>query len=135
MKVLANLDFDGECREAFTAYAKILGGTIRAMFSHRDMPGMGPPVSEERMDRIIHAWIDIGDQSLMGQDMQDFSGRKGMSVTVQADTPDEARRIFAALVEGGEVQMPIDKQPWSEAFGVLIDRWGVPWVIDTAEAG
>lgn len=135
MKVLANLDFDGECREAFTAYAEILGGTIRAMFSHRDMPGMGPPVPEDRMDRIIHAWIDIGDQSLMGQDMQDFSGRKGMSVTVQADTPDEARRIFAALAEGGEVQMPIDKQPWSEAFGVLVDRWGVPWVIDTAEAG
>lgn len=135
MKLLANLDFDGECREAFTAYAGILGGTIRAMISHRDAPDMGPPVPEDRMDRIIHAWLDVGDQSLMGQDMQDFDGRKGFSVTVQADTPQEAHRIFAELGEGGQVIMPIEKQPWSAAFGVLTDRWGIPWVIDTAEEG
>lgn len=132
MKLLANLDFDGDCREAFTAYARILGGEIRAMISHRDAPGMGPPVAEDRLDRILHAWLDVGDQALMGQDMQDFAGRKGFSVTVQADTAAEARRIFAALAEGGQVQMPIDVQAWSEAFGVLTDRWGVPWVIDTA---
>lgn len=135
MKLLANLDFDGDCREAFTAYAGILGGEIRAMISHRDAPDMGPPVPEDRMDRIIHAWLDVGDQSLMGQDMQDFDGRKGMSVMAQADTPEEARRIFAALAEGGQIQMPIDAQPWSAAFGVLTDRWGIPWVIDTAEQG
>ncbi len=133
MKLLANLDFDGECREAFTAYAAILGGEIRAMLSHRDMPDMGPPVPEERMDRIIHAWLDVGDQSLMGQDVRDFDGRKGFGVTVQTDTPEDAHRIFTALAEGGHVQMPIGKQPWSEAFGVLVDRWGIPWVIDTAE--
>ena len=135
MKVLANLDFDGDCREAFTAYAAILGGEIRAMYSHRDMPGMGEPVAEDRMDRIIHAWIDIGDQSLMGQDMQDFSGRKGFSVTVQAKTVDEAKRIFTALAEGGQTTMPFGPQPWSEGFGLLTDRWGVPWVIDTAQKG
>ena len=79
MKVVANIDFDGDCREAFTAYARILGGKVQAMLSHRDMPGMAEGVPEERLDRIIHAWIDIGDQGLMGQDMQDFSGRKGYS--------------------------------------------------------
>jgi len=55
MKVLANIDFNGDCREAFTAYADILGGKIKAMFSHRDMPGMAGKVPEEQMDRIIHA--------------------------------------------------------------------------------
>ncbi|MHA6729676.1 VOC family protein [Devosia sp. A369] len=83
MKVVANIDFDGDCREAFTTYASILGGEVRAMISHRDMPGMAETVPEDHLDRIMHAWIDIGDQGLMGQDMQDFSGRKGCSVTSQ----------------------------------------------------
>ena len=132
MKVVPNIDFDGDCREAFTAYAAILGGQIRAMISHRDMPGMSAPVAEDQMDRIIHAWLDIGDQALMGQDMQEFSGRKGHSVMVQADTVEDARRIFTALAEGGEIAIPFGKQPWSEGFGTTTDRWGVSWVIDTA---
>jgi PhnB protein len=133
MKLLANIDFDGQCREAFTAYARILGGTIRAMISHGDAPDMHPPVPEDRMDRILHAWLDVGEEALMGQDMQDYSGRKGMSVTVQADTPQDAQRIFSALAEGGKVGIPFGKQPWSEGFGTTADRWGVSWVIDTAE--
>nr|MDQ2703731.1 VOC family protein [Pseudomonadota bacterium] len=72
MKVLANIDFDGDCREAFATYARILGGTVRAMISHRDMPELADSVPEDRRDRILHAWIDIGDQALMGQDMQEF---------------------------------------------------------------
>jgi len=68
----------------------------------------------------------------MGQDMQDYSGRKGMGVTVAADTKDEAQRIFDALAEGGSVQIPFGEQPWSKGFGLLNDRWGVTWVIDTA---
>jgi PhnB protein len=130
MKVLPNIDFDGDCREAFTTYAGILGGEIRAMISHRDMPEMAGSVPEDRLDRILHAWLDIGDQSLMGQDMQDFSGRKGMNVTVQADTVDAARRIFDGLVEGGSTIIPFGPQPWSKGFGFLTDRFGVNWVVD-----
>ncbi len=132
MKVVANIDFDGDCREAFTTYARILGGEIRAMVSHRDMPEAAGDVPESHMDRILHAWIDIGDQALMGQDMQDFDGRKGYSVTVTADSADEGRRIFAALAEGGNVVMPFAAQAWSEGFGMTLDRFGVSWVIDTA---
>ena len=133
MKVVANIDFDGDCREAFTTYARILGGTVRAMLSHRDMPGMAGDVAEDRMDRILHAWIDIGDQSLMGQDMQDFDGRKGMGVTVAADTIEEARRIFDELAAGGRVGIQFGPQPWSKGFGVLTDRFGVNWMIDTSD--
>ena len=132
MKVLANIDFGGDCREAFTAYARILGGTVRAMISHRDMPGMEEGVPEDQLDRIMHAWIDIGDQALMGQDMQDFSGRKGMSVTVTGDTVEEARRIYDELLEGGSAMIEFGPQPWSKGFGFLTDRWGVNWMIDTA---
>ena len=135
MKVLANIDFDGNCREAFTAYAKILGGTVRAMISHRDAPGMGGEVSEAEMDRILHAWLDIGEHALMGQDMQDFSGRKGMAVTVAADSVEDAKRIYDALIDGGSAIIEFGPQAWSAGFGFLTDRFGVNWVIDSpAEA-
>src|SRR5690606_16228829 len=114
MKVVANIDFDGDCREAFTTYARILGGEIRGMFSHRDMPDPSQDVPEDRKDRIVHAWLDIGDQALMGQDMQDFSGRKGYSVTVAADSVADARRIFDALAEGGTVLIAFEPQAWSQ---------------------
>jgi PhnB protein len=104
------------------------------MFSHRDMPGMEEDVPEDRLDRIMHAWIDIGDQALMGQDMQDFSGRKGYSVTVAADSVEEARRIFEALSEGGNVLMAFEPQSWSQGFGMTEDRFGVTWVIDSPSA-
>lgn len=134
MKVVANIDFDGDCREAFTAYASILGGEIRAMVSHRDMPGMAEGISEDQLDRILHAWIDIGDQALMGQDMRDFSGRKGYGVTIVADTVEEGRRMFEKLSEGGNVAMPFAPQAWSQGFGMTVDRFGVSWAIDTASA-
>ncbi|WP_116653997.1 VOC family protein [Pelagibacterium sediminicola] len=134
MKVVANIDFDGDCREAFTTYAKILGGEIRAMISHRDMPEMAENVPEDRLDRIMHAWIDFGDQSLMGQDMQDFSGRSGYGVTVVADSTDDARRVFEALSEGGNTFIPFGPQPWSQGFGMATDRFGVTWVIDSPAA-
>ena len=132
MKVLANIDFGGDCREAFTAYARILGGEIRAMISHRDMPGMEKGVPEDQLDRVVHAWIDIGDQALMGQDMQGFDGRKGCGVTVAADTLQEARRIYGELLEGGSAIIEFGPQPWSKGFGFVTDRWGVNWVVDTA---
>ena len=131
MKVVANIDFDGDCREAFTTYANILGGKIRAMVSHRDMPGAAGEVPEDRLDRILHAWIDIGDQALMGQDMQDFAGRKGYGVTIAADSVDEARRIYEELSAGGTQNIPFGPQPWSPGFGLLTDRFGVTWMVDS----
>lgn len=131
MKVVANIDFDGDCREAFTTYSRILRGEIRALISHRDMPGMAEGLPEDRLDRIVHAWLDIGDQGLMGQDMQDFSGRKGYSVTIAADSVDDARRMFEEFSDGGTVMMPFGPQPWSPGFGLTTDRFGVTWVIDS----
>jgi PhnB protein len=135
MKVLPNVDFGGDCREALTAYARILGGTVRAMISHRDMPGMAEGVPEDQLDRILHGWIDIGDHAIMGQDMQNFDGRKGQNVTVSADTVDEARRIYGELAAGGTPIIEFGPQPWSKGFGFITDRWGVNWVVDTAEQG
>jgi PhnB protein len=131
MKVVANIDFGGDCREAFTEYARILGGEVRALISHHDMPGMGE-VPDDQKHRIVHGWIDIGDQALMGQDMQDFSGRKGMGVTISADNVEDARRMFDGLAKGGTALMPFGPQPWSKGFGLVTDRFGVTWAIDTA---
>lgn len=130
MKMVANIDFDGDCREAFTAYAAILGGEVRAMISNREMMGEGS-VPDDRLDRIMHAWLEVGDQALMGQDIQDFDGRKGYSVTISADSVEDARRLFEGFSEGGTVLMPFKPQSWSPGFGMTLDRFGVTWVIDS----
>ena len=131
MKVLNNLAFKGNCREAFEFYAQALGGRITAMFPFGDAPG-DMPVEEGWRDRIMHAWMDIGDQSIMGCDappafQQDMGG---FSVSLHLTDPAEARRIFDALAEGGSIAMPFGETFWSPAFGMLTDRYGAPWMIN-----
>lgn len=132
MKVISNLVFKGECREAFDFYARVLGGEVTAMFPFGDAPGESG-VEPGWRDRIMHAWMDIGDQSIMGCDappaMQEEMG--GFSLSVHLTDPAEARRIFDGLAEGGRVDAPLEETFWSPAFGLLTDRYGTPWMINT----
>ncbi len=84
-------------------------------------------------DRIMHARLVLGDQVLMGCDAHPempYEGIKGCDVAVQVGAADEAERLFAALSEGGTVQMPIGETAWSARFGMLTDRFDVPWMIN-----
>jgi PhnB protein len=135
MKLVNNLVFKGDCRPAFELYAKILGGEITAMFAFGDAPG-GMPVDETSKGLIMHAWLQIGDQALMGCDApkayeQDMGG---FSVAFHTDDAAEARRVFDALAEGGTTRMPFGPTFWSPAFGGLVDRFGTPWMINTTPA-
>ena len=135
MKVISNLVFKGECREAFDFYARVLGGEVTAMFRFGDAPGEAI-VGDGWRDRIMHAWMDIGDQSIMGCDappaIQQEMG--GFSVSVHLTDPAEARRIFDGLAEGGRIATPLEETFWSPAFGLLTDRYGTPWMINTQPA-
>ncbi|CAN5460701.1 VOC family protein [soil metagenome] len=135
MKLVTNLAFkNGECRQAFEFYAKALGGTIRAMLPYSDAPPE-MPVDPKYKDWLMHAWMDVGDQSLMGADSPPeyctAGPMNGFSVSFHTDDPDEARKIYAALLEGGTPTMPMNKTFWSPAFGALNDKFGVPWMINT----
>jgi PhnB protein len=128
------LTFDGNCREAMQTYAKILGGNVVAMITHKDMPEADCPA--EWGDRIMHARIVFDGNVLMASDTIPGHDEKmqGFSVALQARSADEAERIFGSLSEGGNVRMPLQETSWAHKFGMLTDRFGTPWMINYEKA-
>ncbi len=125
------LNFGGNCREAFTRYQEIFGGELHVM-GVGDMPG-DEEVPDGMADMVIHAALMTGDQLLMASDdaSPDFAPpNKGVYVNFTTADLDEADRVFAALAEGGEIEMPIGETFWSPKFGVCVDRFGTPWMIN-----
>jgi PhnB protein len=133
MKIQPYLMFNGNCREAFEFYHRVLGGTLEAMMPHRGTPAE-EHVPEEWRDKIMHACLIVDDQLLMASDSppqyQKPSG--GFSVSLQIDKREDAERIFSELAEGGTVTMPLEKTFWADRFGMLTDRFGTPWMINHA---
>ena len=132
MKINAYLTFDGQCEAAFTFYAQCLGGTLEAMFTFGDTPAAGD-VPEGLRDKIMHARLVVGDQVLMASDNhpeRPYEGIKGCTVSLNVDSIAEAERIFSALAEQGRVEMPLQQTFWAVRFGMLVDRFGVPWMIN-----
>ncbi len=124
------LFFGGSCREAFTRYQEIFGGELR-LLTAEDMPPEERPDSGSA-DLIMHAALVADDQLLMGSDdptTDDVGPVRGMQLNFSTAEPDEARRVFAALADGGQVQMEMTATSWSPSFGICIDRFGVPWMV------
>ena len=127
------LSFDGLCETAFRHYEKILGGKILMMVRYADAPAdAGVMRTPETDSRIMHVRLQVGDRFLMGGDAppQFASKPQGFSVSIQIDDPAEAERVFRELGEGGVVQMPIGETFWARRFGMLVDRFGTPWMIN-----
>jgi PhnB protein len=125
------LAFAGNCREAFTRYQEIFGGEL-VLLTMADTPAdAGPPPPGAAGDAIMHAALTHGDELLMGADGPSaFDGSvHGMCVNWSAAGTGDAKRVFDALAEGGQVQMPIGQTFFSPAFGMCIDRFGTPWMI------
>lgn len=125
------LVFDGNCKEAFTLYERLLGGEIETMMPHRGTPAE-EHVPNEWKDKIMHASLKLGEYRLMASDAPpDRSERpKGFYVNLSIAAADEAERIFNALAEGGSIRMPLEKTFWATRFGMLVDRFGTPWMIN-----
>jgi PhnB protein len=127
------LGFNGDCQEAFKYYERVLGGKIIAMITHADMPAEAqaqtPP---DWKNKIMHARLIVGDQVLMGSDAppDHFEKTQGMSVALQVDDPNDAERIFAALADNGTVRLRIQPTFWAIRFGMLTDRFGIPWMVN-----
>ncbi|WGM31390.1 VOC family protein [Brevundimonas sp. NIBR11] len=139
MKIVTSLSFLGNCREAFDFYAAVLGGQITAAMPY----GEGPPEMPhppEIKDWLMHCWLQVGDQAIMGSDMHpayapDMTKPKdGFDVTLHFDDVEEARRVFDGLSEGGEVRMPLAETPWSRGFAGWTDKYGVPRMLNVAPA-
>lgn len=133
MKLVTNLLFNGQCRAAFERYAAIFGGKITTMITFADAPEGAVPDCARATDGIMHAWLEAGDQAIMGCDTPPGFGREmaGFSASFHTGDVEDACRVFEALAEGGTVTMPFDTAFWSPGFGMLTDRFGTPWVINT----
>ena len=135
MQLNPYLLFNGQCEAAFKFYAQCLGGKIEAMMPHAGTPAEqhSPP---EWKDKILHACLSVDGQLLMGSDTppQHFEQPKGFSVSLQIKDPAAAERIFNALVEQGTVKMPFQQTFWAHRFGMLVDRFGIPWMINCEKA-
>jgi PhnB protein len=135
MQLNPYLSFNGQCEAAFKFYEKVLGGKIEAMMPYEGSP-MAQQVPPERLSKIMHARLRIGDETLMGSDSPPdrYEPMQGFSVTLGTNDPREAERVFHALSESGTVQMPIQKTFWAVRFGMLVDQFGTPWMINCEQA-
>lgn len=131
MKCNPYLNFDGNCAEAFAFYASVLGAAPAEILRIGESP-MADKMPAELHQRVMHACLTAGELVLMGADCQpdNYQPPQGISVALHVDEPADAERLFAALAEGGEVQMPLQPTFWARAFGSLSDRFGISWLIN-----
>jgi PhnB protein len=124
------LSFGGNCREAFTRYQEIFGGEL-VLMPMSDMPS-DEPLPPDQADMIMHGALTFEDHLLMASDdpTGTFDGVRGMHVNYTVRDVEEAKRVFEALADGGQVTMPIAATFWSPMFGMCVDRFGTPWMID-----
>ncbi|MBD5801588.1 hypothetical protein AZOA_10040 [Azoarcus sp. Aa7] len=133
MQVQPYLFFDGRCDEAIAFYRAVLGAEVTMLMRFRESPdppppGVLPPGFDEK---VMHANLSFGDTQVMVSDGRctGQSGFEGFALTVSLSDVAEVERVFGALAEGGQVQMPLEKTFWSPRFGMLADRFGVSWMV------
>ena len=134
MQVNPYLAFDGTCAQAFKFYETALGGTILMMMRLGESP-MAAQATPETRDQIMHASMQVGNATIMGGDAPAgmFSAPQGFSVSLGIDDEAEAERVFTNLSEGATIKMPLQETFWAKRFGMLVDRFGIPWMINCAK--
>lgn len=131
MKIYPHLNFNGNCKAAFTFYQQHLGGKITAMMTHGEAP-IKQKSSPDWDSAILFARITIGDSDIMASDIPPEHQKPMRSVYLSLAVADsaEAERTFSALKEGGEILMPLQETFWAFSFGMLRDQFGVLWMIN-----
>ena len=125
------LTFNGDCGEALKFYEQTLGARIEFLTKYEGSPaaGMAPP---DWGDKVMHATVKIDDTTLMAADAPPghYAKPQGISVSLSLNDAEKGERIFNALSQGGTVQMPFEKTFWAAGFGMCIDRFGIPWMVN-----
>lgn len=135
MQVSTHLVFGGQCEAAFQFYERVLGGKIVNILAYGNSP-MAEQVPPEWREKIVHGTFTVGGTVLAGADFlpDQYVKPQGFYVLLSVDDPMDAERIFSALAENGQVHMAIQQTFWSSRFGVLTDKFGVPWEISCEQA-
>ena len=131
MQVNPYLSFNGQCEAAFKVYEQVLGGQLGDIFRYAGTP-LEHQVPTDWQDKVMHGSLTVGGQVLMGGDVAPdrYEPPRGFSLSIQIKDATEAERIFRELSQGGKAVMPLEKTFWAERFGMVIDRFGIPWLIN-----
>jgi PhnB protein len=131
MHVIPLLNYAGQCEAAFEFYQVCFGAKLGPMFRYAGTPLLDQ-VPAGWDDKVMHANITIGDLLLQGGDVapEQYEEPKGFSLSIQLSDTSEAERIFQMLATEGTVVMPLAKTFWAERFGIVVDPWGVRWLIN-----
>ena len=132
MQLATHLAFNGNCRQAFAFYESTFGGRILMQLTYGEAPISGGGPSAEMADQIMHARLDIEGQYLMGADAPPgrYQSPQGVMVSVSISELERARRIFETLAANGKITMPFQETFWARGFGMCIDRFAVPWIVN-----
>ena len=130
------LTFDGNCEEAFKFYQSVFGGEFPYIGRFKDMPaGEGPKLKPGEENRIMHVSLPISKETILmgcdtgGEWASGYSQGNNFSISIAADSKEEAEKLFKGLSAGGKVTMPLSKTFWSEFFGMLTDKFGISWMM------
>jgi PhnB protein len=137
MDIQAYLTFNGDCEAALQFYAQCLGGKVAELHRYGGSPMDNAELPPEWKNKVMHGNVEAEGRRILGSDAgpgQPFKGYSGFSVTLNMgkDTK-RAEQIFNALAAGGQTQMPFQKTFWSAGFGMLVDKFGVPWMVNCEE--
>jgi PhnB protein len=130
-----SLSFNGQCEAAFRRYEQCLNGTIAFMLTWGNSPGAADvPAGWDA--KIYHATLKVGDAVIMGSDVPPdrYDAPRGFELVLQMDDPVAAERVFRELAEGGTIKAPLQETFWASRFGVLLDRFGIPWSVNCERA-
>ena len=131
MQMTTYLSFNGQCEAAFNFYEQCLGAQLGAIFRYAGSP-FADQVPADWQDKVMHGSLTVGGQVLMGGDVAPgrYEEPKGFSLSLQLKGSTEAERVFQELSKDGRVMMPLEKTFWAERFGMVVDRFGIPWLIN-----
>ncbi|MEP6607645.1 MAG: VOC family protein [Burkholderiaceae bacterium] len=133
MQIQPYLFFNGRCEEAVEFYRKALGAKVEMMMRYKDSPEPPPPgmVPSGWENKVMHSSLRVGDAVLMASDgsSEGKPGFQGFSLSIAVPDAAAATRLFNALADGGQVQMPLGKTFWAPLFGMVADRFGVGWMV------
>lgn len=132
MKIEPYLFFEGRCDEAIEFYKQALGAEVKMLMRFKEMPGPGT-IAPGLKEKVMHANLQIGDNTVLLSDghAEGQPNFHGFALTIEVTAEAEAKRLFAALTDGGKVVMPLSQTFYSPSFGMLTDRFGLMWMIIT----
>jgi PhnB protein len=128
------LNYNGNAEEAFVFYKSVFGGEFTKIMRFKDLSGPEFPVSDHEANKIMHIALPIGKNLLMANDVPESMGQTNENenrskIAIDADSREEADKLFYGLSAGGKIEMPITDSPWGDYFGMFRDKYGIEWMV------